>query len=58
MLLGGMDPLITGITALKAGNKIIPKNDIAQTIIDATPEAPGKSVKRWQQSLLRSKPKN
>ena len=40
MLLGGMDPLITGITALKAGNKIIPKNDIAQTIIDATPEKP------------------
>ena len=30
MLLGGLDPIITGITALKAGNKIVAKDEVAQ----------------------------
>ena len=30
MLIGGLDPIITGITALRAGNKIVAKNDVAQ----------------------------
>ena len=37
MLLGGLDPIITGITALKAGNKIVPKDDVAKAIVDDYP---------------------
>ena len=41
MLLGGLDPIITGVTALKAGNKIVAKNDVAQALVDAIPDKPG-----------------
>ena len=41
MLLGGLDPIITGVTAFKAGNKIVPKDDVAKAIVDAIPDKPG-----------------
>ena len=40
MLLGGLDPIITGVTALKAGNKIVAKDEVAQAIVDAIPDKP------------------
>ena len=40
MLLGGLDPIITGVTAARAGNKIVAKNDVAQAIVDTIPEKP------------------
>ena len=40
MLLGGLDPIITGVTALKAGNKIVAKDEVAQTLVDAIPDKP------------------
>ena len=41
MLLGGLDPIITGVTALRAGNKIVAKDEVAQAIIDTIPDKPG-----------------
>ena len=53
LLLGGLDPIITGVTALKAGNKIIPKDDVAQAIVETIPEKPG----TVQDAILRNRAK-
>ena len=41
MLLGGLDPIITGVTSLKAGNKIVAKDEVAKGLVDAIPDKPG-----------------
>ncbi len=41
MLLGGLDPVITAVTFGKGGNKIVAKDEVAQTLVDALPEKPG-----------------
>ena len=53
MLLGGLDPIITGVTALKAGNKIVAKDEVAQAIVDAIPDKPG----TVQDAILRNQQK-
>ena len=53
MVLGGLDPLVTALTAGKSVTKIKPKNEVAQSIVDATPESPG-SV---QDAILRNQAK-
>ena len=37
MLLGGIDPIVTAIYGARAGNKIIPKNDVAKSLVEAKP---------------------
>ena len=53
MILGGLDPIITAVAFGRGGNKIIPKNDAAQAIVDATPEKPG----TVQDAILRNRAK-
>lgn len=53
MLLGGLDPIITGITALKSGNKLIPKDDVAKGLVEAIPDKPG----TVQDAILRNQAK-
>ena len=53
MLLGGLDPIITGVTAWKAGNKIVAKDEVAQTLVDAIPDNTG----TVQDALLRNQAK-
>ena len=53
MVLGSLDPLVTALTYGKGVNKVVPKNDVAKAIVDATPESPG-SV---QDAILRNQAK-
>ena len=54
MLLGGLDPIITGVTALKAGNKLIPKDDVAKGLVESIPDKPG----TVQDAILRNQQRN
>ena len=53
MLLGGLDPVITAATFGKGGNKIVAKDEVAQTLVDALPEKPG----TLQEAIIRNRQK-
>ena len=53
MLLGGLDPIITGVTALKGGNKLIPKDNVAKGLVESIPDKPG----TVQDAILRNQAK-
>ena len=55
MVLGSIDPIVTAIYAGKGGNKIIPKNEVAQSIVDATPEPPTQMAQAIQKALDKKK---
>ena len=53
MVLGGIDPIVTAIYGARAGNKIIPKNDVAKSLVEAKPDTPG----TVQDAILRNRAK-
>ena len=53
MVLGSLDPIVTAFTFGKGTNKVIPKNDTARTIVEATPEPPS----TVQDAILRNRTK-
>lgn len=53
MVLGSVDPIVTAIYGVRAGNKLVPKNDIAKTLIEAKPEKPS----TVQDAILRNRAK-
>ena len=40
MVLGSIDPIVTALYAGKGGNKIVPKNDVAESLLDDMPPNP------------------
>ena len=53
MVLGGIDPIVTAIYGARAGNKIVPKNDVAKSLVEAKPDTPG----TVQDAILRNRAK-